>query len=541
MRRSSRAVAAALAAVLAAVTAAAGAPQATPQRGGTVLYAQSQPEPACLNMFDRRCAPGSAAFVLGSITARVLESPFDVAPDFTWRPRLVSRVEFTRKPPFTLTYHIRPEARWSDGVPITGQDFLFTHEAIVEHSAPDAMERTEVRSVRAVDAKTVKVVLRSRLAGWRGLFGSILPQHALRGEDLATVWKDRIENPKTGRPIGSGPFLVERWDRGRQLTLVRNPRYWGPHPAYLDRIVVRFGVDGAELAEEFRKGQLDVVARFAPGSFPSLRQLPGVKTVPMPSSSFDHFELRIGPGGHPALRNRLVRRALAFGIDRGLMTRAVPGEIDPTARPLESAVFTKSSRYYRPNWSVYRYRPTEARRLLEQAGCRRGADGVFACAGERLSLRFATPVIVGGLRPEVIRLAQSQLRQVGIEVVPVFAAPPVFFNQILPKGDFDAVLLGLGAGPAPTPKPLFGCGGPLNSMGYCQRLVTRELDQADRILDVGEQARVLNRVDVQLAKDVPLIPLYEQPQWGGLRSSVRGFAPSAVDPLTNAENWWLAR
>ena len=106
------------------------------------------------------------------------------------------------------------------------------------------MNRTEVRSVRAARREDGRVVLRSRLAGWRELFGDVLPRHALAGDDLASVWTDRIDNPKTGAPIGSGPFLVERWERGKQFTLRRNPRYWGPHPAYLDRLVVRFQVQG---------------------------------------------------------------------------------------------------------------------------------------------------------------------------------------------------------------------------------------------------------------------------------------------------------
>jgi peptide/nickel transport system substrate-binding protein len=542
MRRSLLLAASGLAAGVVVAATAAGGPQAVPQRGGTVVYAASFSEPACLNPLDARCAPGTAGATLARISTRVLERAFDVAPDFTWRPRLVSGASFTRSPPFTITYRIRPEARWSDGVPVTAADFVFTHEAIQKHGGggADNIHRAFVRRVRAVDPKTVRVVLSSRFAGWHELFWIVLPRHLLQGDDLVAVWKDRIDNPRTGRPIGNGPFLVERWERGKQLTLVRNPRYWGPHHAYLDRLVFRFGVGGNVLPGEFRAGRLDVATNYAPGSFPDVRREPGVKTVLVPGSGWDLLELRVGTGGHPALRNKLVRQALAYGIDRGAMAQ-LWSEIDPRVRPHESSVFTSSSRFYQPNWGRYRYRPAEARRLLERAGCRRGADGVFACAGQRLSLRFATAAIQGGVRPEVIRLAQAQLRASGVEVVPVFAAQSVVFTQMLPKGDFDVVLLGLGTSPNPSWKPLYGCGAPLNYGGYCQRLVTRELDQAERIFDAREQARVLNKADVQLANDVPVIPLYEPPQWAAIRPSLRGFAPAALDPLTNAENWWLAR
>ena len=100
--------------------------------------------------------------------------------------------------------------------------------------------------------------------------------------------------------------------------------------------------------------------------------------------------VQLGPNAHPALRNKLVRRALAYGIDRPALVRQVLGEIDPSARVHDSAVYVTQSRHYEPNWRPYRYRPAEARRLLTQAGCRRGADGIFSCGGQRLSLRFVT-------------------------------------------------------------------------------------------------------------------------------------------------------
>jgi peptide/nickel transport system substrate-binding protein len=139
----------------------------------------------------------------------------------------------------------------------------------------------------------------------------------------------------------------------------------------------------------------------------------------------------------------------------------------------------------------------------------------------------------------VIELVQAQLRRVGVEVIPGFASSAVLFGQVFPSGAFDVALFAWSAGPDPSLKTVFGCGGSQNWTGYCQRLVSADLDQAERIFDADQQARVLNRVDVQLAKDVPTIPLFEPPQWAAVGSTIRGFAPNALDPLVNAENWWL--
>jgi peptide/nickel transport system substrate-binding protein len=269
----------------------------------------------------------------------------------------------------------------------------------------------------------------------------------------------------------------------------------------------------------------------------------------VPGPSWEHFQLRIGSGGHPALKRKLVRRALAHGIDRIAIARAHYGAIDARYPPSDSAVFPASSVHYRQNWRAYRYRPAEARPLLERAGCHRGADGIYECGGERLALRFLT---TGDdpLRVRTIELVQDQLRQAGVEVRPVYATRTAFFNQILPAalagtGEFDLALFSFVRGPdsPATSRVIYGCGGLRNYSGYCQRLVKREVDQASRILDEAKLARLLNGADTRLADDVPVIPLVERPLVAAFTTSLRSISleTRSFDPFANAENWWLAR
>ena len=535
----SLAVAAALAVSLLAVSGAGGSPAQTPRLGGTVVYAAGSEQP-CLNILIPACSSAPAGW---GVPGLVLKGAFSFAPGNSLRAQLVSSVEFTKTPPFTLTYHIRPEAHWSDGVQISAKDFVFTHRAILKYVPPDAdsalaIDVTMIRSVRALGPKTVRVVLRTRFAAWRSLFSVIFPRHALTGENLTTVWADRIDNPKTARPIGSGPFLVERWERGKQLTLVRNERYWGPHPAYLDRLVLRTCCS----PEDLRNGKADIL--WAPVNrqedFPPLS---GFRRGVRPGLAFQHVEIRVGSGGNSALRIKLVRRALAYGIDRVGIVRALFGEIDPKRRPLDSNVFLLQSPFYRANWSRYRYRPREARRLLERAGCRLGGDGIYVCAGERLSLRTVTTA-GSPARELIVQLVQKQLRRLGIEVVPTYAPSASLFGPggILASGNWDLAVFGYAYGPDPFGRDeIYGCQGSFNASGYCQRLVTRDLDQADRILDRAQQARVLNRADAQMSRDVPVIPLLQGLLAVYVRSNVRDFFMSFPGDYWKAENWWLER
>jgi ABC-type transport system substrate-binding protein len=530
-------VAAAVAALLALTGASGAATDQMPKRGGTVVVALPSGEPPCLNVLAARCE--GATIDLG--VPSVLQPAYEVRPDLTTRPVLVSGVDYTREPPFTLTYHIRPEARWSDGVPVTARDFVFTANAI-RHSDEEEIPALHdvISSTRAVDAKTVRVVLRRRYAGWRQLFPYVLPEHALRGEDLTRVWTDSIDDPKTGRPIGSGPFLVGSWDRGRQVTFVRNPRYWGPRTAYLDRIVVRFPATTNERADALRSSAPTV--SFGLGdAFPGLRGDPRIRLDTYPALGAEHLELRLGPGGHPALRQKLVRQALAYGIDRVALVRQVYSGIVSNPNPLDSMVLPAESRFYEPSWGGYRRRPAYARQLLVQAGCRLGDDAIYRCSGQRLTLRFATLAGIDS-RARTLEIVQRQLRDIGVDVEPEYVTARTFFSQggVLESGEFDVALFSWVFGVDPSDlDTAFGCGGSQNFSGYCQRIVTADLDQADRIFDERQRARVLNRAGRQIARDVPMIPLYSFIATGGHSSRVRGFVFSD-NPLWNAEDWWVA-
>ena len=541
-----RALAAALAASLLAVSVAGGSGAQTPKRGGTAVVGSPVAEPPCLNLLLPTCSgPGGVGTTV--FADEVLASPFEIGPDNTYRKSLVSDVEFTTRPPFTLTYHIRPEARWSDRVPISAADFVFTYQAHVSLAKKGALSpfRTdlveEVRRVSAVDRKTVRVVLRSRFAGWRGLFANLLPRHALAGENLETIWSDRIVNPKTGAPIGSGPFLIERWERPGKLMLRRNSNWFGPHAAYLERLEIRFLQTPAERVAAVRSGAVHFAVGLGdPDIVPELRRDPGLTVTAAQGLLIEHFELRLGAGGHPALKSKLVRRALAYGIDRAEILRQLYGDVDPKLRLLDNMLLPTQGPQYVPNWREYRHRPELARRLLEQAGCREGSGGVRTCGGMPLSLRFYTSAGVP-VRARVLSLVQTQLRRVGVEVVPAFAPRAVLFGQIIASGDFDVALFNFTISPESSGwKDVFGCGAVQNAMGYCQRLVTRELDQAARILDSGRRVAAINRADRLLARDVPAIPLYQFVELAARRTTLRGVVHHPGTPLVGAENWWLA-
>jgi peptide/nickel transport system substrate-binding protein len=548
-------VAAAILMSLAVLSAAGGSGAVAPKRGGTV-FMPGGPEPACLTPYIVACTSGLMVTFMDSLPRAVLPGAYELRPDLTWKAQLVSKTDVSAKQALTLTYHIRPEARWSDGVPVSSRDFLFTYRTLRTYKTQlDQVDRVVVdliRSVRALDAKTVRVVLPLDLTMWRGwVFRTVLPRHVLEGEDYLTVWRKRIENPTTGEPVGSGPFLVSGWERGKQLTLVRNPRYWGSHAAYAKRVALRFGLEGtpaawlASCAVDVAWG-LGYETGLGPEAIPSLKAARDVRVLSRLAPALDVITINVGTGGNSLLGEKFVRKALAYGVDRQAIVRKLFGATLPKQQVTDNSDYLNSSPYYRANWGRYRYRPAEARRLLERGGCVRGTDRIFICGGERLSLRFVTRGDIPS-RVTTLELVRDQLKAAGIEVVPVYASGDVAFNRIwLVTRGWD--LLEVAAiywipmdEYALSP---FACEDIRSGFGwtrYCQRLDRAILSRAAYTLGARERARVVNQIDAALAEDVPALPLFWKPAIAAAVASLRGYVIHPLDPFWRAEEWWLDR
>jgi peptide/nickel transport system substrate-binding protein len=515
---------------------------AKPRVGGTVVVGIAY-EPACLNLFMIGTCSGGVGPPFGEIVQQVLEGAFEVGPDLTYRPNVVSRVKLTKNPA-TLTYVIRPEARWSDGVPVSAADLVFTSRVHTDHPKLEFHSKEwkdAVVSVRAIGPKTVRFRVSRLDARWRSLFPFLFPRHALVGEDLQTVWSDAFVNPKTGRPIGNGPVLTQHWERGRQLTLVRNPRYWGPHKAYLDRIVFRFFPTPEAALEALRAGRVDLVS--APPGAEAVNLGRRIKVVTGLGLRFELIAIRVGPGGHLALKRPFVRRALVSAIDRHALVRELFRTTHPRLQPLENAIFMSNSRFYRPHWNIHNRKQARVPRMLERNGCRRATDGIYTCDGQRLSFRFITTA-ARPQREQIARIIQAQVRKAGIEIVPIFTPSRVLFDEIMPKGDFDLALYTSLASPDPADfNENYVCGKRGNWFGYCNRRVTKDLVKTNEVLSMRSRAALFNRADAEMARDVPLIPLFQQPSLLAFKRNLRGVRDNAsVESYTwNSEDWWLAR
>lgn len=497
--------------------------------GGTMVFAHEQ-EPGMLNPLNPGGGGGGSNATGGLIHA----GPYVVNPDFEWVPHLLAEDAEVSEDPFTVTYTIRDEAQWSDGTDLTSEDFVFTYETITnpDWNIASTQGYELISDYEILDDKRVSFIFDEPYPSFRSLFSVIIPKHDAEGEDWDTYWED-------GVPVSNGPFVFDSWNRGQEMTFVRNENYWGDGPQ-LDRIVMRFVSETATLVELLRGGEIDATDPQPQASFAeSIADLDNIVVDIKTGVITEHFRfnMEVAP-----LDQLYVRQALAMSIDREALVDNLMGPVDPNAEPPQSFTYAPGSPYYEEHFNQYPYDPEGAIALLEENGCERDTDDVFICEGERLEFGYVTTS--GNERREsMFEIVQAFAAETGFQLNADFSEAAVQFGERLPGRDFDLMNHGTPMNDPVNMSPMFACGGDANHTGYCNEEMTELLNQADVTVDPDERAALINEVNALIGEDLPLLPLMSLPRQVAYNSDrVGGFdvAPGS-DGMTSAWYWnWNA-
>ncbi len=220
----------------------------------------------------------------------------------------------------TVTFKLKPDAKWSDGEPITSADVKFSLDVLGSEGALFTGYTSNVASVQTPDDLTVVVNTKqpdARIVG--GLFIYMLPEH---------IWGKVPVDELTGsyQPelplVGSGPFIVTEFDRGKIIRMERNPNFGGPEPKFDEVQFIKYGTeDAAERALQL--GEVDVIAEVQPATFERLGDEPNIDTVRGASPSYTELAFNLCSAQdcpdaqfNPAVQDKAVRQALGFAIDR---------------------------------------------------------------------------------------------------------------------------------------------------------------------------------------------------------------------------------
>ncbi len=512
------------------------------KRGGTIVYA-TDTEPAS---FNPRIPKGNTTAVSTALM-RVWPVVSLIGPnlDPVLDSELVTGSEVTSQDGRTITYRINPKAVWSDGVPISADDFIYNWE-VTRTGAVDVSGQPIVGIVppgedliegvtAADDGKTVNVRLKSPFGDWKSLYTrALVPAHIAR---LPTVgFNTGFDKFDPAVVISGGPFRIASHNPGRDLTLVRNEKYWGT-PANLDSVVIRFIADSAQTLPALATNEVQLATpRAQTDLLAQARQIPGIRTQLTPSTSQEFLEFN--------LRNELlavpqVRRALALSLDRSTILERTVGQLDKTIKVANSRLFHATQAGY-SDTSGNRYDRVDvagAKRLLQEAGFAAEPDGIFAKDGKRLSFRLRTTA-ADELRTTEVELIQAQARLAGFELrVDTF---PSAQAGAVARGDFDLLVHSQAFTFSTSAATFFATGNTLNPSGYANKAVDDMIDRARAEPDDAKRVEQMRAIDRILWDDMPRLPLYQRPSFVAVRDTYANVDPSgAAGPIWNAERWGL--
>ena len=507
------------------------------QQGGTVTFAGGG-DPKGFNVNTSK-DNGSE---VQNVIANVYPSVFRTHPDLSVRldTELMDGAELTAEQPQTVTYRIRGDAVWSDGTPISADDFIYFWEqqngTIEDNDVASTVGYQDIGSVTgSADGKTVTARFDRPFADWQTLFFNLLPSHYVRQQPGG--WNTGLDRRPERIPSG-GPFRIARHDRDRSLTLERNPGYWG-RPAHLDRIIMRVLPDAEAQGNAMINGEVDVIyPRPQVDLVRRVQGLPDVASQVQFGLSFEHltFNLR-----HPILQDLAVREAIALAIDRQQLLERTVGLFSDRAQVLGNRVWMVGQPGYEDHSGGYGRGDVQAATArLERAGWVEGAGGVRVKNGRKLLLRYiTTPGDFTRYRGG--ELLQGQLARIGIELDVRPVPTNDFFGDQLPNGGFEIAAFAWVGGPFAISgsRDIYVTGGGGNYGRFSDPEVDALFKQATAELDPVRSTELANQIDRKLWEGLPVIPLYQRPTFLAWRGTLRNVVenPSLEGPLWNAESW----
>jgi peptide/nickel transport system substrate-binding protein len=492
--------------------------------------------PPCFNALLDTCN----VQLLHAVMDATLAGAYRLRPDYTFEPVLVDHVD-VQADPFELTYHIQSGATWSDGVPITADDFLFTLDTLRDPTNATGSSRSRyvrVSHAERVDADTFRLSFTSPEPEWRRLFDVVLPKHVLSGRDFDTVWSNGIDNPATGEPLGSGPFLLTGRAPGASLTLTPNPRWLGEGP-FLDEVVLR-SMPTNDQFQGIRDGSVDLISPQPQNQIADVMGVPGVDVDWREGPVFEHVDINVTSTTMPLLREQWFRQALAYALDRTGAVAPAYAPILPTYPALQSLRYRMPQPEHEPTYGRYTFDPAAVGSLMTANGCSLGGDGIWVCGGIRASVKLATTT--GNLVRETMQAHLiARARSAGIELVADNGSVLDVLINRLPMRQFETIMFAWVTEVGSSPRALYTCNAPQNHTGHCSAALDEFVGRAENTLDPMNRSALYNDAYDILAAEVPTIPLLARPVFQVRRDRLIGpdLNPEGT-PLWNVERWRIA-
>ena len=499
--------------------------------------------------------PAGAASSTPTLLSNVLPSAYLVNSKLLPQVNsdLLLSVEVTSTSPLTIQYVINPKAVWSDGVPVSAEDFIYAWQSqdgsgVDVDGQPDQVASTigyrDIEKVVPSDSgRTVTVTFATPYTDWRDLFDNLLPAHIA----AMVGWNHGFDTFNPAIDLSAGPFILHSVTAG-QAVLIRNPKWWGT-PAVLDRVTVNTTSQPSQWTSALAAGNTVVAqpSSFDLAALDATTSLPNTQSVVKPSLSFLQLEFDTTA---PVTLHPANRQAIAHAIDRTALFNQTFGGIDPDLAAADDHLATSAQSEYSQSSASGEYTDPNllaTDRLLKSTGYQKYSLGQYVDAqGKPLTLRLA--VELGD--PWILTVANAlsaQLVAAGFAVVITPVAGTQGLVAAAAANSYDMALVTRVASPYLTATEAWysDVGGPAGSGGtqdwskFDDPQVDELFTQAAQDLNPVDGDAIYGQIDDQLWDQMVALPLFEEPGLlaNGVQIAGADYNPSEDGVLWNIPLW----
>jgi len=340
-----------------------------------------------------------------------------------------------------ITFHLRDNIYFSDGVPITADDVIFTYKTVTDPNVDAAnlanlyvdVERAEKISDRVVKFYMKRPYFKALevLSFWDM---GVYPKHIYQFKDAEQF------NHRASNPVGSGPYVFERWDVGKEIVLRRNENYWGPKP-HIKKVIYKFITNPIAAVQAIRAHQVDLV-------IPEPDQFADLAADAQFNKEFDCLAVWY-PGvpfffigwneDTPFFADARVRLAMTLSINR----EQIASELLKGHGQIISGPYYSRSSQNDATIQPWPYNPEQAKKLLDEAGwIDHDGDGIRDKNGVPFRFKFLFSV-GSNIYTRLALILKDELAKVGVELIP----DPYEWSVLVPKlsdRQFDSMVMGWG-------------------------------------------------------------------------------------------------
>ncbi len=478
-----------------------------PARGGQVVIPLDK-EPDSFNPILYSTAFGA------EVIQHISETLFDFNDNWEPTPSLAESWKWSDDK-LTFTVNLRQGVKFTDGAELTADDVVFTLMALKDpgYTGPRASSMKDIESVTAVDKHTVAFKLSKPFAPiFTNINYGILQKKLFESTSIA----DMEKNPVSMNPVGTGPYKLKEYVRGQYVLLERNNDWWGTAvyggAPFIDTILLKVIPDSQTQLAALQNGEIDWMNP-EPSDVTMLETdyKDKLTAYNYDRNGFGYIQMN---NQKAPLNDKLVRQALTYGLDRNsIITGVMEGRatIPPGPIPPVSWAFDKNAK-------SYDYDPAKAKSLLEEAGYKLNANGIYEKNGQPLKLTFygsSGSTLIEG----IAAIARNNWKQIGVELDVQLMDYNAMSDNFVKPGKFDLSFGGMSLGLDPdsqynlfhsstgTPDAKGNVNG-FNRARYGNPEVDKLLEQARAESDVAKRKEFYTQFQQIVIDEAPVIMVY---------------------------------